>query len=131
MRALHHRVIKNQSAVWICSVLPALKRVQHLLCPLADLRLRRTQFEHCAAILVIRRVAASEAPAELGCAVQISFLVEDQVALRKVSVLATLEAVDHALCPGRFTRWQDRVSKKLVSYAILAISSTEPVLAVR
>src|SRR5271169_3997612 len=100
-------LIQHQTAVWIGSVFLVLEAVQNLLRPLPALLLRRTQFKDRPA-KGIKAIARAEASTELRRSIQIPRVVEYQIPLRKIPVLASLEAVDHGLGPDAtcVRRWR-------------------------
>jgi len=73
--------------------------MQHLLRPRATLRLRRTQVEHCSAILIVRVASGTLATAKVSRSIQVARAVEHQIAEWQVAILAAFEAVQDGVSP--------------------------------
>src|ERR1700756_5264585 len=69
-RAVQHALlVKHQVAIGVSSVRAALEAVKHLFCPLAALRLWRSQFKDCPAVRIDSLIAGSVTATVVGRAI--------------------------------------------------------------
>src|ERR1700733_3240364 len=92
--------VQDQPAIGVGSVRAAGKTVQYFLRPLAAFGFRWTQLEHHAALAAVESIAGRAFGASvLRCSVQVARAVEDQIAIRQITLLSGGEAVQDGFRP--------------------------------